>query len=252
MTGSTAPAPTAGEVKGRSVVVVSPHYDDVPLSLGQSLTDGALTQADAVSVRVVFGHTNWSVRLHPTRRRAPLITSWRRGEEQLAARRFGYRVRAEPLEEVILRTGSMDPASFTDGSASIPDALALRVTRVLRRWWAEADVLWVPAGLGRHVDHRMVAGCGADLVRRGCDGIAFYEDRPYTAYLDDEEIERQLGELDLHLEPVDVSGPIAVSTHDAVRRIYRSQMDEYFLDAQRRDRESGRTERIWVPERRSA
>ncbi|MGI9577721.1 MAG: hypothetical protein ACR2OH_05960, partial [Microthrixaceae bacterium] len=75
----------ATDVAGATVVVVSPHYDDVPLSLGQSLTDGLLSQADRVEVRVVFGRTNWSVQLHPTRGRAPVVTAVRRAEEAVAA-----------------------------------------------------------------------------------------------------------------------------------------------------------------------
>ncbi|MCZ7629358.1 MAG: hypothetical protein M5U19_09945 [Microthrixaceae bacterium] len=70
---------------GRDVLVVSPHFDDVPLSLGQSLTDGELSRARRVRVRVVFGRTNWTTRLHPTRGRAPVVSAWRRVEELLAA-----------------------------------------------------------------------------------------------------------------------------------------------------------------------
>lgn len=238
---------TAGTVGGRHVMVVSPHYDDVPLSLGQSLLDGALSRAATVQVRVVFGRTNWSVPLHPTRGRAPLVTAWRRAEEMAAALRFGYRVRAVPFEEVILRTGSLDPDSFRNGEGVDSDPLVDRVAALLWGWRTEVDELWLPAGIGRHLDHRIVAHAGASLVHRGVDGIAFYEDRPYTAYLEQSEIEHQLADLGVDLAPTEVSGPITETPHRWVRRIYRSQMDSYFLQAQDRDRADGDSERIWVP-----
>jgi LmbE family N-acetylglucosaminyl deacetylase len=229
-----------------SVLVVSPHYDDVPLSLGQSLRDGVLSSRE-VSVRVVFGRTNWSTRLHPTRRRAPLVTAWRRSEEAVAARRFGYHVRSEAFEEAILRSGNLDPSGFRGGSDPSADPLFGPVRRRLQQWEGIAEEIWVPAGLGRHVDHRIVAWAAADLVREGASDVRFYEDRPYASYLEAAALAEELDELGLDLVPEDVSGPIAESTQRLVGRCYRSQMDSYFREAQRHDRESGRPERVWRP-----
>lgn len=231
---------------GSKVLVVSPHFDDVPLSLGQSLRDGVLSSA-AVEVRVVFGRTNWSTRVHPTRRRAPVVTVWRRAEEALAARRFGYRVRSEAFEEVILRSGDMDVASFRGEADPVEDPLYRPIRQCLARWRAEAEELWVPAGLGRHLDHRIVARAAAELVQRGETGVAFYEDRPYASYLDEHDMAAELAELGLALEPEDVSGPISEATQRLVARCYPSQMDTFFRDAQRHDRASGRPERVWRP-----
>lgn len=231
---------------GREVLVVSPHFDDVALSLGQSLVDGELSSAKHVRVRVVFGRTNWTTRLHPTRGRAPAVSAWRRAEELAAAARFGYTVRVLPLEEAILRTGSMDPETFRGSGGLSADPLVDRVTAMLRRWCGLADVILVPAGLGRHVDHRIVAAAGVRAVRAGLGPVGFYEDRPYAAYMDPDGIGAELADLGLELRVQDMSGPISESTQRAVRRIYRSQMDGYFLEAQRRDRDRDRIERIWV------
>lgn len=233
-------------IAGRDVTVVSPHFDDAALSLGQSLRDGELSRARHVRVRVVFGRTNWSTRLHPTRGRAPLVSAWRRCEELLAAMRFGYTVRVQDLEEVILRDGSLDPETFIGAEVSSEDPMVDRVTAMIRKWMGSADVLLVPAGLGGHLDHRIVAAAGVRAVRAGLGDIAFYEDRPYVAYLDDEEVGTEMSVLGLGLSPRDVSGPIRASTQRTVRRIYRSQMDEYFTTAQELDRLNGRPERIWV------
>lgn len=237
----------AAEPAGRSVLVVSPHYDDVPLSLGQSLLDGALAGASRVDVRVVFGRTNWSVKLHPTRRRAPAITAVRRTEEAVAARRFGYRVRSADLEEAILRSGTLAAETFRGEDDISSDPLLRRIEAMCWSWRTEADLLWMPAGIGRHVDHRLVAHAGVNMVRSGATGFAFYEERPYTAYMTEEEIAAEVDSLGLGLQPYAVSGPILERTQRRVRRIYRSQMVEYFETAQVRDRAAGRTERVWMP-----
>lgn len=232
---------------GRDVLVVSPHFDDVPLSLGQSLTNGELSRARRVRVRVVFGRTNWSTRVHPTRGRTPMVSAWRRGEELFAAARFGYTVRVQTLEEAILRNGSMDPMVYRSPAPLEDHPLVDRVTAMIRAWSGSADVVLLPAGLGHHVDHRIVAVAGVRAVRAGLGPIAFYEDRPYTAYMGDAEVAAGLAELGLDLEAQDVSGPIEEKTQRAVRRVYRSQMGAYFTNAQTRDRDAGRSERIWVP-----
>jgi hypothetical protein len=107
--------------------------------------------------------------------------------------------------------------------------------------------MWVPAGLGRHLDHRIVARAAAELVQGGMTGVGFYEDRPYASYLDEDAMAQELGDLGLELGPEDVSGPIGEATQRLVARCYPSQMDDFFRDAQRHDRESGRPERVWWP-----
>ena len=51
------------------VLVLSPHYDDVPLSLVTSLTSGALSHCEVRSL-VVFGRSNWTRWFEPTPGRA--------------------------------------------------------------------------------------------------------------------------------------------------------------------------------------
>ena len=235
-----------GRAAARQIVVVSPHFDDVPLSLGQSLLDGTLSRVE-VEVHVVFGRTNWTTLVHPTRRRSRLVTAWRRLEEARAARRFGYRVSAEPFEEVILRLGTLDASEYLGDADPLADPLYLPIRQRLREWRRRGAELWVPAGLGGHIDHRLVAWAGADLLRSGVPGVVFYEDRPYASYLDEAGTRRGLSELGVDLEAVDVSGPIDASTQEIVRRCYRSQMSEYFLEAQRHDLASERPERVWRP-----
>jgi LmbE family N-acetylglucosaminyl deacetylase len=115
------------------------------------------------------------------------------------------------------------------------------------------DLLLVPAGLGGHVDHRIVALAAASLAGgAGSDGgqgapLGFYEDRPYVAHLDPEAVTAQLAALGLELEARAVSGPVSAATQRRVRRCYPSQIDEYFVEAMERDLAAGAVEQVWFP-----
>ena len=114
------------------MTIVSPHFDDVPLSLGQSLRDGALSRCD-VLVRVAFGRTNWTNWVHPTASRATPIGWWRRLEESVAARRFGYRWTAAGWEEALLRWGTLDHERLLDVHADLSaDPLVAELASWLR------------------------------------------------------------------------------------------------------------------------
>ena len=95
------------------VLVVSPHFDDAPLSLGQSFIDGEL-HSHRVTVGVVFGRTNWLRWMYPTRRRAPDRGSSATHRGALAAARFRYRLHVGTVEEAVLRLGTTDTAVYLD------------------------------------------------------------------------------------------------------------------------------------------
>lgn len=238
------------------MTVVSPHFDDAPLSLGQSLRDGALSSAH-VDVRVAFGRTNWTSWIHPTPGRARLVGAWRRAEETAASVVFGYRWTAAGWEEVILRHSAgesmMAPEDILDPAADLSDEpLVAEVAQWLELVTDPArpgapDLLLVCAGFGGHVDHRIVARAAAGLVGRlGCP-VGFYEDRPYVSHLDAAQRAAQLGDLGLDLEPVDVSVAVTRSTQMRARRCYPSQMAPFFEEAMDLDRDVAATERVWFP-----
>jgi LmbE family N-acetylglucosaminyl deacetylase len=247
----TAGPATSSDRGARRVTVLSPHFDDVPLSLGQSLRDGALRGCQ-VRVRVVFGRTNWTTWIHPTPARSAVVSWWRTLEEAVAARRFGYRFSVAGWEEAVLRTGDLDPAQLLDPSRDLSaEPLVAEVGRWLQRVLGapvdgrRPDLLLAPAGLGGHVDHRIVAAAAAGLASTVEVPIGHYEDRPYAAYLDADERDRQLGALGADLERRAVSGPITRSTQLRARQCYPSQMDRYFRAAMELDREGHATEAVW-------
>ena len=64
------------------ILVLSPHYDDAPLSLGQSMVDGELSR-HKVTVGIVCSRSNWTQWFHPTRSRWPVATGIRLFEAQV-------------------------------------------------------------------------------------------------------------------------------------------------------------------------
>lgn len=234
------------------VTVVSPHFDDVPLSLGQSLTDGVLSTCD-VHVRVAFGRTNWTTWVHPTAGRASAVSWWRTFEEQAAAWSFGYRFTAARWPEALLRLGMDYSDRLLDPEVSLhDDPLIGELATWLGAIAAPAcgsspDAVLVAAGLGGHVDHRLLALAAASLAPGCGTPIGFYEDRPYAAYLDRTEVRRQLAPLQLDLERHDASGPISARTQWRAKRCYPSQMSPYFEDAMQLDVADAATEAVWFP-----
>ena len=85
-----------------NILVLSPHFDDAPLSLGQSMLRGALSH-HSVTVGVVYGRSNWVKWFHPTRSRTSLASGIRRAEEVVNAALFGYRFVVGRSEEAVLR-----------------------------------------------------------------------------------------------------------------------------------------------------
>lgn len=234
------------------MTIVSPHYDDVPLSLGQSLTDGALAGCD-VRVRVVFGRSNWTTWMHPTPGRARPVSWWRRAEESVAARSFGYHWTAAGWPEALLRWGAPAGDRLLDETADLSsEPLVAEVGRWLVAVGSDPgsdrpELLLVPAGLGGHADHRIVALAAASVARDLPLAVGFYEDRPYVAYLDDAGIAAQLEPLGLDLEVREVSPPVTSATQRRARRCYPSQMDTFFAEAMDRDVLAGARERVWFP-----
>ena len=220
--------------------MVSPHYDDAPLSVGQSMLDGALAN-HSVTVGIVFGRSNWTRWFHPTRGRMPAVTAIRYAEERLNAHRFGYRVRTGGLEEAILRLGTTDTTEFLDPGYPARDTPEREaVARMLMTWTDGVDGMLLPLGVGGHIDHRIVAAVAPDLTVP----VAFYEDRPYACGLDDEALAAIATSVDPTLRPRTISGPI---TEAKTRRLwYPSQFDPFFVDAMGADIADRRLERIWV------
>ena len=230
-------------VPGVKFLVVSPHYDDAPLSLGQSLRDGELSH-HRITVGVVFGRSNWTRWFHPKRSRTLAVSAIRLAEETVNAVRFRYRVRLGQLEEAVLRTGDMNTEAFLDPAFDVSgDPSFEAIVDQLERWSDDVDQVISPLGIGDHIDHQLVAAAARRLADRGV-AVAFYEDRPYAVLLDEEALAAAAAKVDPRLVRRPVSGPMNSEKHGRIW--YPSQFDDFFLEAIALDQDNQRREHVWV------
>jgi len=225
------------------LLVLSPHYDDAPLSLGQSLIDGVLSRHE-VTVGVVFGHSAWVRWFHPTRRRSPVATAIRRVEEHRNSRRFGYRLVTGGREEATLRLGTTDTARYLDPNADPSASGEVEpALRVCVAWAERHDAVLAPLGIGDHLDHLILAEVGRRLGE-SATRVGFYAERPYATMLDDSAIDERAAAIDPEARLVEASGPIPPAKRQGLG--YPSQFDEHFVAALHIDEEQSRRELLYL------
>jgi LmbE family N-acetylglucosaminyl deacetylase len=227
-------------------LILSPHCDDAPLSLGAALLTGRLGPRPQVAI--VFSRSRFAKGACGTGSEEE-ITTVRTQEERNAAHTAGYGVEFWGFGEPLVRLGvgmakairdhparalSSDPA-WLPVCAAIEGALSSRCGLVM-----------APLACGMHIDHRIVR----DALVRICIQyphlrVGFYEDLPYCDVLSDEQILAMIPALpgrrfQPHIVSVDLERKI-----DLVR-IYNSQPLERFVPAVERywGRRGG--ERFWI------
>jgi hypothetical protein len=126
-------------------------------------------------------------------------------------------------------------------AAASPDLA--RVSALVDSWASGYDVVAAPLGIGDHVDHQLVTEAARLLMEAGT-AVAFYEDRPYAAGLDDDAVIAAAKSVDERLVRRPVSGPMGPGKHKRI--VYPSQFDEYFLAAIASDEDGHKREHVWV------
>ncbi len=152
-----------------SVRIVSPHLDDAVLSAWL-----VLRAHPGASVITCFAGTPsqpidgaWDARTG-VGGPAPAMAR-RQAEDVEALTREGARAVHLPLLDEQYRGADDEPLEL----------LELLVT-LLRRELAGGDQIWLPAGVGAHADHLLVAAAGRLAVRTGQE-VRVYADLPYAA-----------------------------------------------------------------------
>jgi LmbE family N-acetylglucosaminyl deacetylase len=174
----------------RRHVFLSPHYDDIALSTGATvslLADHGFTP----ETLVVFGsepdrsqpltafaeslHRGWGLT-------ADEVIARRRAEEETAATVLGSCSSVLPFRDAIYRGAlylSDDDLFGTPAPAerSLPAAIVASLS--LSDSVDAGTRFYAPLGVGRHVDHQLVCRAGLELAAQGWD-VWFYEDVPYA------------------------------------------------------------------------
>jgi hypothetical protein len=226
-------------------VLLSPHIDDVPFSLGAALMDGRFPCATIVNI---FSVSRSSFDDDDVGR----VTSARRIEDQ----RFFQNI-SHPIERLYLnRLDAPLRLAITDDdvcavSPSASDEGEVNsIRRLLDAIRPGRALLIAPLALGGHVDHVVVhrAACAAAL-----DGwrVAFYEDAPYAFDLRLENIQRVADEASAQLgcrfEPCILPCEHAGCSKEEAIGVYKSQLGPttVFRVLGHSRRLGGVAERIW-------
>lgn len=179
-------------------LLLSPHLDDAILSCAGHIQHH-VAQGQTVVVLTIFSHAD-----------PDDAAGWatRREEDRTAVARLGAQPRWLGLPDAPFR----HPAyrDFDSLTGPILPSDASTKTRLAERLRHEVEtlgpqLLYVPLGVGDHVDHRLVHEAAAGLPVPRVD----YEDRPYA--LVDYAIRRRLDALGLHHPAVDA--PAAVDDY---------------------------------------
>ena len=226
-------------MKLKPAIFIQPHYDDVALSCGGTTAafarEGCSPHVitvfaselvdDMVGDFAAWKHSRWGVHDHVA------VTAIRRKEDKAAANELGASIRWLGTPDAIYRGerytsdaalyGSLHPAEHT-----LPEFIADELIN-LPEWRSEAMV-FVPLGVGNHIDHQVVFQCGCVLARKGLE-VRAYEDLPYAIHTPsslDERL-REVGERLLGEDRFEITQSLA-SKLEAVSR-YESQLSDNSL-----------------------
>jgi LmbE family N-acetylglucosaminyl deacetylase len=190
--------PGAELLSARFHIVLSPHYDDMALSIGATMATVADAGREVLDL-IVFGtdpagvpltefarhhHEAWGVS-------ASEAIAARKREEATAVAILGTTTGNLPFHDAIYRGDSYTSDEVLFGApagaeASLPGAIADAAVMVARSLAGPAhrpdDGLvrfYAPIGIGRHVDHQLVFRAAKILARTGYD-VWLFEDLPYA------------------------------------------------------------------------
>lgn len=190
--------PPADRVSAPHLVVIEPHMDDAALSVGGRLLHRR--GKNRITILSVMKYSNFTSYWNLNRDFLDVetVTSLRLGESALAARLFGAEHRcldwrdapirlypenkwsAEELERILPTIYSyMEIPPDPKEISVLKDKLRIELEKL------EPDEIWIPMGLGTHLDHRTVrSACVAMLSewngRIEGSSVCIYEDLPYN------------------------------------------------------------------------
>lgn len=224
---SMVPAPSAA-------LFLQPHYDDVALSCGGTAArfprDGfapcIVTVFASEVVDAMVGpfarwkHQRWGI----------AVVAARRHEDACAAAALGCQIRWLGMPDAIYRG---DRYTADGGLYGIPhaeeEAFATHLCEELMHLpeWRSGNQVFVPLGVGNHVDHQLVFEVGCALAARGVPVWA-YQDLPYAIHTP-QGVAQRLARVGKRLEPA-IEAPVSDTLAQKLEAVacYASQLPVIF------------------------
>lgn len=180
-------AERVARLEGRHLLL-QPHLDDIPFSMGHLLADGLLRGSE-YEIWTVFGKEFFNIRDYPQDEQTSRLLQ---EEERRWFAQEGHPLRRLELEEAgyrgvtgvrrLFRTGLYQQAALNYDSLGYGNWQA--VLEAVRELGRQAAYVWVPAGIGGHCDHLALrqAALQAARLEPAIRGLLFYHELPYSLY----------------------------------------------------------------------
>ncbi len=192
----------------KNIIILSPHYDDVPLTFGgylNELTHNQLLESKNIRIVNIFSHSNYQARdvegnSDGSLKRVQYATGIRLLEDLncldalIGKGHYSYEIKAE--RECVIRQKKWKPGEafeFPQGNRSDFDdedwQIFNRIKKYSREWLLlNETALLLPIGMKEHIDHiilrEAVMETANELDERVAATIYFGEDQPYTGLAD--------------------------------------------------------------------
>lgn len=204
-------------------LLLSPHPDDIAYSLGGTVLKGYIKEGVLVTI---FQRSSHVPNIHPS---ASLEegSAIRYQEDKAYAEEVGLAYQGLGLKEAMDR-GYQDFAAICREDNYLTDASIKDNICMIQSFLEQQAVstLWVPLSIGYHIDHVIVNRSVLDWETKKKLEIIFYEDIPYAAYVNHDEIHSWITE---HIGPVEEEWiDIGAEFQEKLRNIeiYKSQLNE--------------------------
>lgn len=221
-------------------VIISPHFDDGVFSCGG--TASKLTAAGHSVLVITMMGGLFHGELPDTPILADLHQRWRAGEDPLrqrqiedeqASRTLGVDFMHVPLPDCVYRLAG-DLALYPSEDSLFADVhpadYAPRLLKGIQIPELEtAARIYLPLGVGRHVDHQIVRDWGLTQMRDAPDRslLRFYAEFPYSRA--DRSTEAALAAMNIPLEPADSAfGDAAMRAKIRAIACYHSQISTFW------------------------
>lgn len=217
---------------------IAPHLDDAALSCGGQIAQLVDAGSRVLAVTLCAGDPPADMPLSPFAQY--LHREWALGDDPIAVRRHEDQRALALLGCDALHLDQLDAPyrvaayGVGDGWRGAVDpndpliAAAHAILAKLHEYQPAARV-YVPLGVGTHVDHQVVCAAGCALHEHGAD-VRWYEDAPYAAKAPDA-VPRRIRSLTFAVQPEVIAIDQTLERKLQAIGMYASQRRELFGDA---------------------
>ncbi len=234
-----------------NAVMLSPHSDDVALSLGAFL----LARSILLNVNIITAFSISECTADDSINDSAIVSSIRKAEDVNFANSLCGHVEVSWLDrqDAPLRLHIPDEAVFSSNPFYMSRDEVQHLADKIKEECCNVDLLFAPMGLGKHIDHIVVRNAALELLKDGFP-LVFYEDIPYAADLSLMDIDKNAKQLEYltgqSLELFPIKTDVTIEKKLALLSCYRSQMDSRTESRVRlhASRTTGNSvvERVWV------